>query len=666
MQTINGNKDTRFVRRALVHLVVCYLILNAIRVFSNAAEVQGHLTARQEDIVYASSLFGLLLFVALSIFRVSDRKLRVCFGVLIAIIATSQMIAITRTTDRVLLLFRSILEATVVVCLAFTVFRLSYLYIQGERKREHELLESLAYGTSNRVGTDFLTGLVEAIVKTLNVALCFVSERTELSEKEQILSSAALPPETVPFSLQSKRPVYCTETELAKAYPDMGILLMPLMDSTANVIGHICLLFDRDVAITKGLRSSLSVFASRAAAELERKATDQKRKALEAKILQVQKLESLGLLAGGIAHDFNNLLSAIRGFATLARNNMQEAAAVEDISRIESIVDKGGMLCNRLLAYAGQAERKDSVCELNAIIRETVEIAGAGRSDMPEIAINVPDRPTCIWGDDAQLHQIVLNLLTNSVDAIQNENGRVEITIEVDSYQRAAEFKMGILEPGRYAFLTVADNGDGIEDDAIDKIFDPFYSTKGDGHGLGLAAVAGIVRDHYGDIVVESHAGIGTRFIVALPITKEHKAVSDTPVNQQFEFKNQTVLVVDDDDMVRIATTLLLESAQLKVVAVTSGEEAIEVFKEVGNDFLVILLDQTMPSMSGPETYQTLRELGATAPFIMMSGYSKSKFEETTDLRFLEKPFSRERLMNIIAESAANAKQASTEPQKNP
>lgn len=650
MQITNENHDTYPVRRALVHFVVSYLVLNAIRVFASAAETQGHLSARQEDLVYTIGLFGLLLFVSISVFRVPDWNLRRNSSLLIVIVTVSHLISLSGTSDRVALLFRSFLDATVVVCVSVVIFRLTYLYVDGERKREQRLLESLAYVTSNRVGTDFLTGFVDGIVKTLNVSLCFVSECTDGQRTEQILSSAALPPRVIPFSLEPKRPVTCEEGELARSFPEMGVLLIPLLDTSEKTIGHVCLLHDRQLVISKGQRLAVSIFASRAAAELERKQTDQKRKALEAKMLQVQKLESLGLLAGGIAHDFNNLLSAIRGFATLARNSMQDADAA-DFCRIESIVDKGGMLCNRLLAYAGQAERKDGVCELHTIVRETVEIVGTGRADMPEFIIRVPDEPVRVWGDNAQLHQIVLNLLTNSADAIQNGKGRVETTIELASEEDAAKQKLELPTPGNYALLTVADNGEGMDDDAINKIFDPFYSTKGEGHGLGLAAVAGIVRGHGGDIVVESQLGIGTRVIVALPITLEPDTNVEAFPDQEYVFNNETVLVVDDDDMVRVATTLLLESAKLNVLAVSSGEEAIEVFKKRGDVFFAILLDQTMPSMSGPETFSKLRALGANAPIIIMSGYSKSKLEDTTNCWFLEKPFSRERLLRVVAES---------------
>jgi signal transduction histidine kinase/ActR/RegA family two-component response regulator len=377
----------------------------------------------------------------------------------------------------------------------------------------------------------------------------------------------------------------------------------------------------------------------------ERAAAEEARKAIEAKVLEVQKLESLGVLAGGIAHDFNNLLVAIMGNAGLALLDLPEGhPARASIIDVEVASRRAGELARQMLAYSGRSRFQIEPVELPELVRELLTLLQVSIGKGVILKLHLPEEPVVVDADAAQIRQVVMNLVINAADAIGTRSGTV--TIRVNQLDATAEYLGDVhpgagLAPGRYAALEVSDTGMGMDRETQGRIFDPFFTTKFTGRGLGLAAVLGIVRSHGGALRVYSEVGRGSTFRVVLPLSATSPRVAGTPARGEWR-ANATVLVVDDDPMVRSVAKRLLESFGLTVHVADGGAEAIERVAGAPDAIDGVLLDMTMPEMTGPEVYERLRAIRADLPIVLMSGYHED--ELAADLAagisgFIQKPF---------------------------
>jgi signal transduction histidine kinase len=404
-------------------------------------------------------------------------------------------------------------------------------------------------------------------------------------------------------------------------------------------------------------------------AAFERTAMDraeEEHRALERQLLHVQKLESLGVLAGGIAHDFNNLLVSVLGNAGLALAELAPSSPVRSrLTDIELAAQRAAELTRQMLAYAGRGRfvvqrvnMSDLVVELVTLLRTVV----ARTADIDvRLADNLPD----VQADASQLRQVVMNLVTNAADAIGGVPGRIEITTGRMSATREYLSRACIgqdLEPGEFVFAEIADTGCGMDENTLARIFDPFFTTKLTGRGLGLAAVLGIVRSHRGAIAVESSPGEGTRFRLLLPAlgsAASHRPVSHSA--QKTPAPGGTILIVDDDDGVRTVSTLSLERAGFRVVTARDGEEGMALMEQRGGDFDAVLLDMTMPRLSGAETCHLIRQLRPELPVVLTSGYTEPDPEGRLDIRdvagFLQKPFTPASLVMMIQDAVRSRRQ---------
>lgn len=593
-------------------------------------------------------------YIGSSVYRLTDRAVRLMFTALAILLVSLQFAYLFGdTTKLVSLIFRG-LDAVAIAFLAGIVYRLATLYAEAKEAIEAEFLHHLAVGTSTRIGVDFLSGLTESIAQTLNVRCACVTQAGDSNTSEEIVASSASASAEMPeFSIS--KTIDCSG-EGSLAILGMQVTSLPLADASGLVLGHICLIDENQFIMTDRQRSTILVFGARAAAELERKKLDEVNSALESKLHQVQKLESLGVMAGGIAHDFNNLLSAIRSNASVVSNELNhDAIATENLHGIDLAVDRGAALCNRLLAYAGCAVRKNAVCNINTLVRQLETVIQATHP-AKRFDLQLTGENTNVWGDDAQLSQVLLNLMTNAAEASALSEGltvRTWTGTDLEMEQASAS------DTG-HVFIDVADRGHGIQPAETDRLFDPFYSTKGHGRGLGLAAVLGIVNQHGGGISVQSKPGVGTTFTVSLPATTERETLVNPQrrsVRLDAAKSSGQILLVDDDAIVRNATRSLLEAAGMEVMVANDGSKAIEVFKREGNVFQSIIFDQTMPGKSGIETYRELLELGATSRCILISGYSKQSLHDCpAELQFLAKPFSSEELLAAVNGATASSK----------
>ncbi len=380
----------------------------------------------------------------------------------------------------------------------------------------------------------------------------------------------------------------------------------------------------------------------------ERRMAEEERLALERKILETQKLESLGVLAGGIAHDFNNLLVAIMGNAGLAMNEADDNSPMAPYLReIETAAQRAADLARQMLAYSGKGRLVVEPVNLSAIVREMVSLLSVSIPKNTNLEFAIDEAIPAFEGDPTQIRQVVMNLVINAAEAIGSAPGSIVVEtgfteVGEDELER---FRGDPGGPGPYVFLRVSDTGAGMDAETVARVFDPFFTTKFTGRGLGLAAVLGIVRGHRGGINVESAPGEGTTFTLLLPPAHEPASRSAVePESSPVEGYRVSALVVDDEAPVRKVAAKMLERLGMQVVTACDGQEALDYFREHGPAVGLVITDLTMPRLGGEALVEAIREAGSDVPAILMSGYNESEASGRSGrdarTRFLQKPFS--------------------------
>ncbi len=375
---------------------------------------------------------------------------------------------------------------------------------------------------------------------------------------------------------------------------------------------------------------------------------------LEAQMRQSQKLESLGVLAGGIAHDFNNLLTAIQTNAHLADARLAEdSPARHYIHGIELAVRRAAQLTQQMLAYVGRGRAVIQSLRLDKVVAEMNTLLEAVVSKKATFRLKL--EPALVEADAAQMHQVIMNLIVNASDALGDSPGRIEITTgtrELESEELHSAFLDETPPAGRYAFVEVDDDGCGMAEETLSRIFEPFFSTKFTGRGLGLSAVLGIVRAHRGTVQVATRLGEGTRFVVLLPHSSAPESVAlAAAFGAQLEARG-TVLVVDDEEYVRSAVCTALRDAGFKVLSASDGQAGVELFQSHAEEIGAVLLDLTMPRLDGWQCLQRMRTLRKDIPALLMSGYAAEHSMPESIVpapAFLLKPFRSEELVRATA-----------------
>jgi PAS domain S-box-containing protein len=370
---------------------------------------------------------------------------------------------------------------------------------------------------------------------------------------------------------------------------------------------------------------------------------------------QAQKLESLGVLAGGIAHDFNNLLTAILGNTEVALGRIPDDPGLrEALQRIEATTQRGADLARQLLAYAGKGHFAVKPQNLNRIIQEMGDLLTVSISKKVALCYDLQPGLPPVEADSAQFQQVVMNLVINASEAIGDKSGTITLRTRTVSYTReelAEGFPGQVLEPGLFVRMEVGDDGCGMDAETIGRIFDPFFSTKFTGRGLGLSAMLGIVRGHQAGIHVESIPDVGTTFILLFPASEATVFTEPEPREEPRPVPG-TVLVVDDEAIIRELAREALESAGLKVIEARDGQEAVDLFRECGGQVDLVLLDMTMPRMGGAEAFHLIRQMAPSARVLLTSGYTQQEsLDSLANLDpngFLQKPF---RVRDLVAKA---------------
>jgi PAS domain S-box-containing protein len=372
----------------------------------------------------------------------------------------------------------------------------------------------------------------------------------------------------------------------------------------------------------------------------ERVAQEEKRRSLEEQLRQSQKLEAIGQLAGGIAHDFNNLLLALRGYGDLALRRLErgDTGVEDDIGEMLDATDRAAALTNQLLAFARRQQLNPEVIDLCDVVQDMDKLLRTLIGDQVELISMHGDGPVLVEVDRSQLEQVIANLGVNARDAMP-ESGRLEIEVANDG--------------AGHAVLSFADTGCGMDSETVARVFEPFFTTKGDlGTGLGLATVHGIVSQSGGRISVESAPGNGTTFRVFLPLAHGEPAQALRPIlTREARGGAESILVVEDDPMVRSIVKAMLEDRGYNVVAVDGSEAAIATVPASPVPFDLVLTDLVMPGLTGPQTVERLRELGCEAKVLYMSGYANDALRSGTQdssITLLQKPFDGEALARHV------------------
>jgi signal transduction histidine kinase/ActR/RegA family two-component response regulator len=392
----------------------------------------------------------------------------------------------------------------------------------------------------------------------------------------------------------------------------------------------------------------------------EVKEGEEERLRLEERFQQAQKLDSLGVLAGGIAHDFNNLLVAMLGHARLAEEDLpQESPIRHNLKSVIKAARQAGDLCGQMLAYAGKVPIDTKAIELDEIVEEIGELLRASIPSSTLIRYSFDKEVPSLRGDASQVRQVALNLITNASESIGDTGGEIMLRVQTTQYDSAGLAEMEFsetLEPGPYVVLTVSDTGCGMDGSIRTKIFEPFYTTKFAGRGLGLAAVVGIVRGHGGAIQIESEIGHGSSVSVIFPAV-DWAAASETDLSENEPRPSRgarKVLLVEDEEAARELARIVLERSGIDVVEAADGVEALAIFRLQPEDFDCVLLDLTMPHMDGVETYARLQKVRPDIPVILCSGYPESaavaRFANLGLSGFLKKPYEPEELIACLCD----------------
>ncbi len=377
---------------------------------------------------------------------------------------------------------------------------------------------------------------------------------------------------------------------------------------------------------------------------------------LENQFREAQKMEAIGVLAGGIAHDFNNILAGIMGYAELAKNKLgTDDPLNKNINTIYQLSMRAAEMIKQLLTFAHKDQIAMNNFSLNSFVTDGLELARLSIPENIEQELNICSEEIIVYGNATQIQQILINLLNNARDALDGIE-KPKITCSLQPYYADDAFKQRHpqVKQNQFALLSVGDNGVGIQNEDIDKIFEPFFSTKeaGKGTGLGLSMVYGAIESHNGVIEVDSEVGKGTVFTIYLPIIVGLKGEQVSPERTIVKGNDQLILIADDNEPLREVIEATLINLKFRVISAVDGEDAFNLYEKHKNEICLVILDVIMPKINGVDAAVKIRQLDSTMPIIFATGYDKkgaiSAQQQVKNSVILNKPFSAKELSKTI------------------
>lgn len=547
-----------------------------------------------------------------------------------------------------------------------------------------ELSRILQRHISRAVGYDtvWLFEVVDATFETVRIFSPEGSQKDEIAEQVTLLDVRE--DEMVQEIFRLQRPVVVvdarsdprTNKAIVEQLQNRTIVQVPMVVGEQPLGGYGCGTFGaegckapspHEVDFLYALGALAAAALARIQVERERATARAKREEFEAQLLHMQKLESLGLLAGGIAHDFNNLLVGVLANANLAREGLPEDAPVQPLLElIERAGQRAADLTRQMLAYSGKGRflvRPHDVGQLSA---EMLDLVRASVPKLVSFAVDLPAGALFVEGDGSQLRQVVMNLLTNAAEAIGSNPGRVVLRIQPTTVGAPALLATGELgafswvgeppPPGPYVEISVEDTGCGIPAAIRDRVFDPFFSTKRSGRGLGMSALLGIVHGHAGALCLATRVDAGTCFRILLPRSSNEASGSEHPHAigaSAVQRPGGCILIADDEVLVRNVLVRTLEQAGFSTVSARDGREALSLLLDPSHTFSGAVLDLNMPMLGGAEVLRQARAERPTLPILLTSGYAADaeahKLLRGPNVAFLAKPFEITHLRSAVA-----------------
>jgi len=536
-------------------------------------------------------------------------------------------------------------------------------------QHETKMLNNLYYIAVSKKGEDFFDEVVMAIGRmyNLNSFIARVSPDGEVAEvvslylngemkKGMNISLKGTPCEGV----VTKKQMCVIERDAYKQFPNADLLSSIKADSyiglavfnRKNDVAGLLSAFGKQKEFLESDIKVLQSIGQMVAAELERLSEEEEKEALKEQLFQAQKLEAIGTLAGGVAHDFNNMLQGILGYAAYLKMKVPvEDPMHEPLTVIEHSAERAADLTKKLLGFARKGKYLIGPMNLNAIVENIVAITARtfDRKIKTETTL-APDIYT-IEGDKSQLEHVILNICLNSRDAMP-EGGI--LSIETFNAEITKETKPhSYMKEGKYVVLKVLDTGTGMDEETQKRVFEPFFTTKevGKGTGMGLPMAYGVVKNHNGFITVDSAPGKGSTFTIYLPAT-EKKAEKETAVLKPLHKGKGTILVIDDEEIIRNVARDILHELGYDTILASSGKEGVKIYADKKDFIDLVILDMIMPEMEGKETFKKLKEINPDVKILISSGYNQDSLPEQVmdsgEAGFIQKPYNINEIAEII------------------
>jgi signal transduction histidine kinase/ActR/RegA family two-component response regulator len=393
----------------------------------------------------------------------------------------------------------------------------------------------------------------------------------------------------------------------------------------------------------------------------------------ERQMQQVLKLQAIGTLAGGIAHDFNNILFPIIGYTEITMDDVPaDSPSHRNLEEILKAANRARELVQQILTFSRQNGRERKPVRVQVIVREALRLLRASIPKTIDIRSDLDEDCNAIMGDPTQIHQVVMNLCTNAYQAMQETGGTLEIRLEQTQIGYEETVKRAGIKMGPHLLLTVRDEGVGMEPAVMDRIFEPYYTTKepGKGTGLGLSVIHGIVKNHGGFITVESSAGKGSVFHVHLPTLDDVEADVEKTARATKSGGNERILLVDDEPQIVAMGKKLLEKLGYRVTAQTSSVEALETFARQPHQFDLVITDMTMPNMTGDQLARSIWDTRPGIPVILCTGYNEMMSEDKAIAmgicKFILKPIEKDELALAIRSALSSGHPPYLIPRREP
>jgi len=531
-----------------------------------------------------------------------------------------------------------------------------------ERKLAEDALRAIVEGTSSAVGAEFFRNLVQRLATALDIHYAFVAEMTDATNTtantlafwagDKWADNFEYDIRGTPCENASQSSLCSYARNVQRLFPDDHLLTrmdvesyvgMPLRDASGEVVGVMAIMDTHPLERQELAASMLQVFSTRAATEIARQKAERQRERLEGQLRHAQKMEAIGTLATGIAHDFNNLLTAISGYTDLAKGQLDAGhPSYKALEIVDQAIRDASGIADSLLTFSHKSRTNKAPIRICKVVQDSIKLLSHLVPASIQIREDYGDYESLhVFGEAGQLHQVMMNLVNNARDAMP-KGGTISIKVLAETPEQAAAAGLTGESPG--ILLLVEDTGVGMTNDVVSKIFDPFFTTKsrGQGTGLGLAMVHGVIQDHRGRIDVHSEPGKGTRVAIRIPqCDAPVSAHEPMQVRDSIKHKPRTVMLVEDHEIARSIIARAFKSSDFTVIEVSRGNEVMDRLLESRAAIDLIILDVDLPGKSGLKCREEIRKDFPTMPILLITGSPEVIWNDGEDrlTTLLRKPF---------------------------